>query len=216
MSKPILSSRRVLLQSKTIQGNPEPSSPHGYPAGGFKLWECALDLSAHLCQVFDIRATQEQWSSALPGGTRVLELGCGHGLPGILLTLAGCKVHFQAIASAVLSSCVTVRQRAVLPQLSSVMQIPMPSSSSPGTDTAWFNLQDYNAEVLQSLTALNVLRNLESHPGIADLQDERPRYFAGMTPGVSYMLIVLPSWPVRCPAENDGWQILYTFSGSGR
>ncbi|CAL5224121.1 g6753 [Coccomyxa viridis] len=101
--------------------------------GGFKLWECALDLSAHLCQAFDIRATQERWSSALPGNTRVLELGCGHGLPGILLLLAGCKVHFQ----------------------------------------------DYNAEVLQSLTSVNVLENLGSHPGTAILRDERPRYFAG-------------------------------------
>ena len=68
----------------------------GFPAGGFKLWECALDLCDHLCNAFDIKATQEQWSSKLPHGTRVLELGCGHGLPGILMMLAGCDVHFQA------------------------------------------------------------------------------------------------------------------------
>ena len=70
--------------------------PCGFPAGGFKLWECALDLCEHLCNAFDIRATQQQWSSKLPHGTHVLELGCGHGLPGILLMLAGCDVHFQA------------------------------------------------------------------------------------------------------------------------
>jgi hypothetical protein len=70
--------------------------PCGIPAGGFKLWECALDLCEHLCNAFDIRATQQQWSSQLPHGTHVLELGCGHGLPGILMMLAGCNVHFQA------------------------------------------------------------------------------------------------------------------------
>lgn len=28
-------------------------------------------------------------------GKRVLELGCGHGMPGILAMLAGAEVHFQ-------------------------------------------------------------------------------------------------------------------------
>lgn len=44
----------------------------GVYEGGFKLWECSLDL---------VRFVER-----LPGFTmprRVLELGCGHGLPGI-------------------------------------------------------------------------------------------------------------------------------------
>ena len=54
-------------------------------------------------------------------------------------------------------------------------------------------LQDYNAEVLQSLTGLNVCRNVECHPGIAALRDTRPRYFAGLMPGISSLLTLLPS-----------------------
>lgn len=44
----------------------------GVYEGGFKLWECSLDLVRYV--------------ERLPGFTmprRVLELGCGHGLPGI-------------------------------------------------------------------------------------------------------------------------------------
>ena len=136
------------------------TSSHQVAAGGFKLWECSLDLSAHLCKAFDIRATQERWSSALPRGTRVLELGCGHGLPGILLLLAGCTVHFQASIFACTQQLLYGCKRHCL-------------------TTAAHALQDYNAEVLQSLTAVNVSKNLESHPGIENVRDERPHYFAG-------------------------------------
>jgi hypothetical protein len=43
----------------------------GVYEGGFKLWECAVDLVRYMREA--------------PGATpaRVLELGCGHGLPGI-------------------------------------------------------------------------------------------------------------------------------------
>ncbi len=33
-------------------------------------------------------------------GKRVLELGCGHGLPGILALMCGAEVHFQVRRSA--------------------------------------------------------------------------------------------------------------------
>ena len=80
------------------------------PAGGFKLWECALDLAQHLCSAFDIRAMQAQWTCTLPCCTRVLELGCGHGLPGILMMLAGCEAHFQ-VGSASFASESTLSSR---------------------------------------------------------------------------------------------------------
>ena len=83
----------------SAEGDCHAWSTFSSPAGGFKLWECALDLAQHLCTAFDIRAAQAQWTCTLPRGTRVLELGCGHGLPGILMMLAGCQAHFQ-VASA--------------------------------------------------------------------------------------------------------------------
>lgn len=60
--------------------------------GGFKLWECALDLCSFLCKEFRIKSLGE--GKPLQG-KRVLELGCGHGLPGVLCLLAGAEVHFQ-------------------------------------------------------------------------------------------------------------------------
>ena len=179
-----------------------------FPAGGFKLWECALDLSAHLCHAFGIRATQERWSSALPGGTRVLELGCGHGLPGILLMLAGCEVHFQAsmpfLLSLVAGGCIQRAVSSPLPEHVSTFWPQPLIASSPFRHLTWYihPLQDYNAEVLRSLTALNAWRNLRSRPGLADLQNKQPRYFAGMMPSVSPMLSVLPPWPVQGLAED--------------
>lgn len=52
--------------------------------GGFKLWECAIDLAAFL------HRQQEDFPSL-----KVLELGCGHGLPGLVALLGGATVHFQ-------------------------------------------------------------------------------------------------------------------------
>ena len=62
-------------------------------AGGLKLWECAVDLAHFLCQRFGITSLDAQSGSAVP--SRVLELGCGQGLPGMLMLLAGSEVHFQ-------------------------------------------------------------------------------------------------------------------------
>jgi predicted nicotinamide N-methyase len=35
------------------------------------------------------------WMCCCVQGKKVLELGCGHGIPGILALLAGAEVHFQ-------------------------------------------------------------------------------------------------------------------------
>lgn len=45
----------------------------GQYEGGFKLWECTIDLANYMTTV-----------SHLFKGKRILEIGCGHGLLGIL------------------------------------------------------------------------------------------------------------------------------------
>lgn len=56
--------------------------------GGFKIWEGGIDLALYLTS-----------GVLVPGGlsapSRVLELGCGHGLPGIVALLKGAAVDFQ-------------------------------------------------------------------------------------------------------------------------
>lgn len=94
--------------SLEVEGTEPPGSDaSARRAGGFKLWECALDLAQLVAQ--------ELCGAALPAGAgarlggvhpagavgtlqnlRVLELGCGHGLPGIVSLLNGAEVHFQA------------------------------------------------------------------------------------------------------------------------
>ncbi|PRP76907.1 hypothetical protein PROFUN_06185 [Planoprotostelium fungivorum] len=56
----------------------------GVYEGGFKLWECSEDLIRHLKDVhFEF------------SGKKVLDLGCGHGLPGLYALKQGAHVHFQ-------------------------------------------------------------------------------------------------------------------------
>ncbi|PNH06864.1 Histidine protein methyltransferase 1 [Tetrabaena socialis] len=66
--------------------------------GGFKLWECSLDLCRLLLSRYGAAAerltTAPELSCELQG-KKVLELGCGHGLPGIVAAMCGADVHFQ-------------------------------------------------------------------------------------------------------------------------
>ncbi|GAA0177559.1 protein modifying enzyme [Lithospermum erythrorhizon] len=69
--------------------------------GGLKLWEGSLDLVKTLCtEVLDSKLSLK--------GKQVLELGCGHGLPGIFSCLKGASVvHFQDFNAEVLQ-CLTI------------------------------------------------------------------------------------------------------------
>lgn len=56
----------------------------GVYEGGMKVWECSIDLAGYV----DNRLS-------IDSDTRVLELGCGAGLPGLVACLKGASVDFQ-------------------------------------------------------------------------------------------------------------------------
>ncbi|KAM5569648.1 hypothetical protein ABKV19_016918 [Rosa sericea] len=69
--------------------------------GGLKLWEGSLDLVKAL-------SSEVQNGHLSFAGKRVLELGCGHGLPGIFACLEGAAaIHFQDFNAEVLQ-CLTI------------------------------------------------------------------------------------------------------------
>lgn len=64
----------------------------GVYEGGFKVWECAVDLVKYLNQNnIDLK------------GKKVLDLGCGHAIPGIYALLKGAIVDFQDYVSKISS-----------------------------------------------------------------------------------------------------------------
>ncbi|KYQ88745.1 hypothetical protein DLAC_10775 [Tieghemostelium lacteum] len=56
----------------------------GVYEGGFKLWECSIDIINYLID-----------NNTNLTGKNVLEIGCGHGLPGIYCQKKGSNVTFQ-------------------------------------------------------------------------------------------------------------------------
>uniref|UniRef100_A0A7I4C2H8 protein-histidine N-methyltransferase n=1 Tax=Physcomitrium patens TaxID=3218 RepID=A0A7I4C2H8_PHYPA len=78
--------------------------------GGLKLWECTIDLVEMLRR--EIQDGQLSFR-----GKRVLELGCGHGLPGIFACLKGASsVHFQDFNPEVLKTLTIKNVQANLEQ----------------------------------------------------------------------------------------------------
>uniref|UniRef100_A0A7C8YYA4 protein-histidine N-methyltransferase n=1 Tax=Opuntia streptacantha TaxID=393608 RepID=A0A7C8YYA4_OPUST len=77
--------------------------------GGLKLWEGSLDLVKSL-------DSEIQKGNLSFEGKRVLELGCGHGLPGIFACLKGAAaVHFQDFNAEVLQHLTIANVNANLP-----------------------------------------------------------------------------------------------------
>eukprot|EP00850_Spirogloea_muscicola_P006779 SM000032S12163 [mRNA] locus=s32:904633:907508:- [translate_table: standard] len=77
------------LSTAQVFGTTQPDIVPGKYEGGLKLWECTIDLIETLRrEIQDGRLSFR--------GKHVLELGCGHGLPGILACTKGAAVvHFQ-------------------------------------------------------------------------------------------------------------------------
>ncbi|KAF6259139.1 hypothetical protein COO60DRAFT_1514683 [Scenedesmus sp. NREL 46B-D3] len=87
--------------------------------GGFKLWEGAVDLCNFLIQQHQLtpQLLQEHSPSSSLRHKKVLELGCGHGLPGVLCHLAGAAVHYQDFNKQVITSLTIPNMRANLARL---------------------------------------------------------------------------------------------------
>ncbi|CAN0911287.1 Histidine protein methyltransferase 1 homolog [Linum grandiflorum] len=89
------------VRTQEIMGLPNSDLVPGVYEGGLKLWEGSLDLVKALRS--EIRKGELSFSRK-----KVLELGCGHGLPGIYACLEGAMaVHFQDFNTEVLK-CLTI------------------------------------------------------------------------------------------------------------
>lgn len=62
----------------------------GVYEGGYKVWEGSIDLVRFLAST-----SSSEWGISINTSSRVLEVGCGHGLPGIFALQHGAAVDFQ-------------------------------------------------------------------------------------------------------------------------
>lgn len=91
IKKPKLSDDELIniTKSKDIQT--------GKYEGGLKIWECSIDLAIYLSQN----------NKLIPINNRILELGCGNGIPGIVLLQNSYQVDFQDLNKDVLLNSTT-------------------------------------------------------------------------------------------------------------
>ncbi len=122
-----LSSSATESAAKRLEGV-DPSVTDLVPGryeGGFTVWECSLDLASLVLR--------EHCGGEGMSGRRVLELGCGHGIPGIVCAMHGASVTFQ----------------------------------------------DFNREVLEHVTVVNVSRNVAQGEDRGPRTDTRVQYLYG-------------------------------------
>lgn len=124
---------------------------------------------------------------------RVLELGCGQALPGLVALLAGAEVHFQVrwhprpstqkalpgLVAMLAGAEVHFHVRWYSSRASLHPHAQSYLLSSPWLFTTFWlvNLQDYNRAVIEAVTARNVAANLQACQGPS--APPRARYFAG-------------------------------------
>mmetsp|Transcript_29020 Transcript_29020/g.64017 ORF Transcript_29020/g.64017 Transcript_29020/m.64017 type:complete len:307 (-) Transcript_29020:2360-3280(-) len=113
----------------------------GVYEGGFKLWEGSVDLCKFLLNKYQLKGSTFKGTDVENElqGKRVLELGCGHGLPGMLALMAGADVHFQDYNKVVLTSLTIPNVTANLNSLAAGR--PRPSCRFFSGD--WLNIGEY-------------------------------------------------------------------------
>ncbi|KAL2469424.1 putative methyltransferase family protein [Abeliophyllum distichum] len=100
--------------------------------GGLKLWEGSLDLVKAL-------SSEMQDGQLSFAGKRILELGCGHGLPGIFACLKGAAtVHFQDFNAEVLQYLTIPNVNANILKKSQYLATDVNECSSVQADTRFF------------------------------------------------------------------------------
>lgn len=85
---PDTSLRRVRLVNRQRHFDDHDLIPGVYE-GGLKTWECSIDLCRYLYEQYTIESDESDLAIALSSNGTTLELGCGHGLPGILVSILG-------------------------------------------------------------------------------------------------------------------------------
>lgn len=159
----------------------------GQYEGGFKLWEGGIDLAQFAAQtLFPPPPPSSHFTTTTR--PRVMELGCGHGLPGLVALLYGCEVHFQDYNKEVLEQ-LTIPNAATNWQLqsttapktnSNVNKPPPPARYFSGDWSRLFSLIDtlqlsgtydivLSAETVYSIDSVNSLvdciRKCMKYPG---------------------------------------------------
>jgi SAM-dependent methyltransferase len=100
--------RVIELRKAEVEDDPRYNGSDLVPSvyeGGLKVWECSVDLVRYLFL--------KNEEGPLCAGKRVIELGCGHGLPGtVALQLGAERVAFADFNSHVLLDATSVTVRA--------------------------------------------------------------------------------------------------------
>ncbi|CAN7015604.1 unnamed protein product [Brassica oleracea var. botrytis] len=113
------------VNTREVFGLPNSDLVPGVYEGGLKLWEGSIDL------VKALEKETQTGNISFPG-KRVLELGCGHALPGIYACLKGADaVHLQDFNAEVLR-CLTI------PNLNANLSEKPPSVSVGDTEVRFF------------------------------------------------------------------------------
>jgi len=82
----IIKTDKTDLIPNVYEGNFYSKEPktYSFTKGGFKIWECSIDIIEYLEEInFDLKYKN------------VIDLGCGHGFPGIYSIKKGANVTFQ-------------------------------------------------------------------------------------------------------------------------